>query len=472
MSESPLDKQPDEPQNKLPDQLLVKQSKSLMQRVIKGSVWTLGGYATSQIVRLGNNFLLARLLFPKAFGLMALVYTFITALQMFSDIGINLSIIQNKRGDDPKFLNTAWTVQVIRGLVLWICACLIAFPAASFYKEPMLQSLLPVVGFTTVIDGLVSTKMATANRQLLLKRLTLLDLGTQITAMVVTVVGAWIANRMNAPQNVAVWALVVGTFTSSIIRASLSHTVLEGVRNRFYWEKEAFNEIYRFGQWIFFSTVLTFFALQGNNLIVPGLLGVSFFGIFTQAQTLSRAANEVISVLGHRVLFASYSELARDRPERLHPVLRRSRIVLNGINLAACLFFIFLGKPLINFLYDSRYADAGWMLQILAVGTMVTVLGYTYMDVLMAQGRTYFMTLMLGIQVGIQFATIFGGYYLGGEFGAIVGIAATGWFLYPIQAFIFARLKLWQPEVDLPVIGIASIMAALVITEVLTNSGQ
>ena len=107
------------------------------------------------------------------------------------------------------------------------------------------------------------------------------------------------------------------------------------------------------------------------------------------------------------------------------------------------------------------------MLQILAVGAMVTVLGYTYMDVLMAQGRTYFMTLLMGIQVGIQLMTVFGGYYFGGEFGAIVGIAAVGWFMYPIQAFIFARLHLWQPELDLPILGIASVMGALVLTQVI-----
>jgi len=459
MTEGSVDKQPDD--------VLIKQSESLMKRVIRGSVWTLGGYAISQVVRLGNNFLLARLLFPKAFGLMALVYTFLIALQMFSDIGINLSIIQNKRGDDPKFLNTAWTMQFFRGLVLWIFACLIAIPAASFYKEPLLQVLLPVVGFATVIDGLLSTNIATANRQLSLKRLTLLDLSTQLIATFVTLAGAWIAHTAKAPQELAVWALVLGTFTGSIIRTSLSHTVMKGIRNRFDWEQEAVGEIFRFGQWIFFSTVLTFFALQGNNLIVPGLFGVGFFGIFTQAQTLSKAANEVIQTLCHRVLFASYSELARDRPERLRPVLRRSRLVLNGINLLGCLFFIFLGKPLINFLYDDRYADAGWMLQILAVGAMVTVLGYTYMDVLMAQGRTYVTTLLLGIQVGIQCMTVFGGHYFGGEFGAIVGIAAVGWFLYPVQAFTFARLHLWQPEIDLPILGIASVMAALVLTQVI-----
>jgi O-antigen/teichoic acid export membrane protein len=459
MTEGSVDKQPDE--------LLIKQSESLMKRVVKGSVWTLGGYGISQVVRLGNNFLLARLLFPKAFGLMALVYTFINSLEMLSDLGINVSIIQNERGGDPKFLNTAWTVQFIRGVILWICACLIAMPAAAFYKEPLLQYLLTAIGFTTVINGLVSTKMATANRQLSLKRLTMIDLGTQLIAMIVTVTGAWIAHVANAPEDTAVWSLVVGVFTASIIRTVLSHTALEGIPNHFDWDQEAFYEIYHFGKWIFFSTALTLFTIQGNNFIIAGLLGVSFFGIFTQAQTLSRAANELILVFGHRVLLPSYSELVRDRPERLRPVLRRSRIVLNGVNLLACSFFIFLGKPLINFLYDSRYADAGWMLQILAVGALVNVLGYTYMDVLMAQGRTSFLPLIQSIQVGIQLMAVFGGYHFGGQFGAIVGTAAVGWFLYPFQAVIFARLHLWQPEVDLPILGFASVLASLVLMQVI-----
>lgn len=114
---------------------------SLKSRAIRGSLWTLGGYGTSQLLRFASNLILTRLLFPEAFGLMSLVHIFLQGLEMFSDIGIAPNIIHSDRGDDPSFLNTAWTVQAIRGGGLWLLACAIAWPAARFYSEPMLVQL-------------------------------------------------------------------------------------------------------------------------------------------------------------------------------------------------------------------------------------------------------------------------------------------------------------------------------------------
>jgi O-antigen/teichoic acid export membrane protein len=109
---------------------------SIKKLAIRGAVWTIASYGTSQILRFGSNLILTRLFIPDVFGLMALVYVFISGLHLFSDIGIGTSIIQNKRGDDPVFLNTAWTMQVIRGVGLWICSFLIAWPVAAFYAKP------------------------------------------------------------------------------------------------------------------------------------------------------------------------------------------------------------------------------------------------------------------------------------------------------------------------------------------------
>src|SRR6476646_1258750 len=99
---------------------------SLRRRTFHGSVWTTSEYAIGVVLRLGGNLVLTRLLVPDMFGIMALVNTFLMGLQMFSDVGIGPSIIQNRRGDDPAFLNTAWTIQVMRGATLWIFSCLIA----------------------------------------------------------------------------------------------------------------------------------------------------------------------------------------------------------------------------------------------------------------------------------------------------------------------------------------------------------
>jgi O-antigen/teichoic acid export membrane protein len=104
---------------------------SLKTLAIRGAIWTIAGYGAGQLLRLGGNLVLTRLLEPKLFGLMTLVFVFITALHLFSDLGIGVSVIQNKRGDDPVFLNTAWTLQVVRGVFLWalrLVDCLACFP--------------------------------------------------------------------------------------------------------------------------------------------------------------------------------------------------------------------------------------------------------------------------------------------------------------------------------------------------------
>jgi O-antigen/teichoic acid export membrane protein len=277
------------------------------------------------------------------------------------------------------------------------------------------------------------------------------------------VVAAGAVFYIKAPENTAIWSLVIGGNLAIALRLVLSHTYLEGIRNRFCWDVESLQELRGFGQWIFISTLMTFFALQGNNLIIPKLLGFSFFGVFSIAQTLSRATIDVLNIVNDRVLFPSYSELIRERPERLYPALRRSRIVMNAMNLAISLIFVLFGKQIIHILYPKPdYVDAGWMLQILALGSLMTILGYSYMNVLPAQGKTFLMCIMMATQVSIQFASIFAGYYLGGAYGAVLGIAAVGWAFYPVQVVCFMRLKLWQPEVDIPFIALSCGTAALV----------
>lgn len=430
-----------------------KQSPSLKQRALRGSLWTLAGSQIGQVLRLGGNLILTRLLFPEAFGLMALVQAFIQGLEMFSDVGIAPSIIQNKRGNDPAFLNTAWTLQVCRGLTLWLCACLIAWPAARFYGEPLLMQLLPVVGLTSLIGGLNSTKLATSNRQLMLGRLTLIELGSYVLSVTVIIVWAWMYR--------SVWAIVGGGIVGTLAKMILSHIVLEGEQNRFHWEQEAFRELHRFGRWIFFSTALTFVAAQGDRLILGRLLDVRFLGVYGIAIMMNRVLSDTIQQTAHRVLFPSYTELLRERPERMYPTVRRCRLIMIALSWGASLFFIAFGKQLVSFLYDNRYADAGWMLQVLPIGTLVAVLGLTYDNILIAKGKTFANAAFLAIQVSLQVPAMFLGNHWGGQHGVIIGLVCVDWILYPVNAVFMAPLSLWQPEVDLPVIALAAGVSAI-----------
>src|SRR6185295_9921643 len=126
---------------------------SLKTQVLRGSAWTFAGYAGNQLVRLASSLILTRLLFPESFGVMSIVWAVMYGLDMLSDVGLGPAIIRDKRGEEPDFLNTAWTVQAMRGGILWAGSCVLAYPAALFYAEPSLAQLLPFGGLTSFIAG-------------------------------------------------------------------------------------------------------------------------------------------------------------------------------------------------------------------------------------------------------------------------------------------------------------------------------
>ena len=97
--------------------------RSLRERGLRAGAWVVGSQVLSQLLRLASNLLLTRFLLPEAFGLMAVITTL---LMLFSDIGSGTVIVQSRRGDDKTYLQTAWTLQVIRGIALWLVSILIA----------------------------------------------------------------------------------------------------------------------------------------------------------------------------------------------------------------------------------------------------------------------------------------------------------------------------------------------------------
>ncbi len=404
---------------------------SLRKLAIRGTVWTVASYGTSQILRLGSNLILTHLLFPKLFGLMALVYVFITGLHMFSDIGIGSSIIQNKRGDDPAFLNTAWTLQIIRGIGLWFCCVLIAWPVAKFYSEPQLLWLIPVVGLNTVISGFNSTALFTLNRHIAVGQLAIFELGGQIISIAVILVWAWFSPT--------IWALVVGSLVSSSIQMVWSHRLNPGSPSRFAWDKEATHDLFSFGRWIFISTIVTFFASQADRLILGKLLSLEILGVYGIALTFSEIPRNLILTLSSKVIFPVFSKFNHLPRETLRAKILHNRkpvLIAMAVGLTVLVSF---GDVLILSLYDRRYAPASWMLPLLALGIWPVVLSQTIESSLFAMGKPiyatfgYFLKFLL-IVFGIPL-----GFSIMGLPGAILLIALNDLPFYGVVTYGLCR---------------------------------
>jgi len=384
----------------------------------KAAVWTVLGFGTMQVLRFGSNLILARLLVPELFGLMALVNVFIMGLHMFSDVGIGPAIIQSKRGDDRDFLNTAWTLQIIRGLGLWLAALMIAWPVAVIYDHRLLW-LIPAVGLNELIAGFNSTAMVTLGRRLYRGRLVLVEVASY--ALSITVVIVWINAVPREERNV--WPLVVGSILASFIQLGFSHVLLPGFRNAICWDRTAIVELLHFGKWIFVGTLFTFLAGQADRLIV-GMLSLGELGIYHFGAMLATMPTLLMHALGGQLIFPLYSRLQQqgrgvgDAFARIHPVATGiAAILISGL--------IATGPALVRCLYPDRYQAAGWMVQVLAVGAWFQILEATGGTVLWALGQARPSAISNGVKVGALLVFVPLGYGLGNFPGMLCGFVAA-----------------------------------------------
>jgi O-antigen/teichoic acid export membrane protein len=411
----------------------------LRETIRRGAVWSLLGYGGVQGLRFAGNLVLTRLLFPEAFGLMALVNALLTGLQLFSDIGIGPSIIQSRYGAERAFLDTAWTVQIVRGLLLWLAACAAALPFAAFYGEPALGWILPVAGLTAVIAGFDSTRLFSLYRRVDLARVSLVEVSCQ--ALSVGVMVAW------ASRDRSIVALLAGGFASSLARLVLSHTVLPGHRNRLAFDRPAFGRMIRFGRWIFLSTVLTFLVGQSDRLIFGKLIPLSMLGVFGVGALIATLPSEVLSRLASSVLFPAFSSV-RNAGRDLGSVfarVRRPALVLAAWMIAGLAGG---GSVAVDLLYDQRYAEAGWIVQVVALGSWFAVLESTYGAGLLACGQAKWTAASGAGKLVGMLCLIPLGFYLGGFFGAVVGLAISEVARYAVSAWgaSTAGLKAWPHD--------------------------
>jgi O-antigen/teichoic acid export membrane protein len=396
----------------------------------RGSFWALAGFGGGQVLRFASNLILWRVLMPEAFGTMALVSSFLLGLQMFSDVGIGQSIIQNQRGEDPRFLDTAWTVQVVRGAALSSVAILLAWPLSRFYDMPELAWLVPAAGLTAVLSGLASTKIFTTTRAVSLRGRTIIDLVSQVVGFLAML--AW------ALVHPSVWALVGGGLVTTASRTAMSHFALPGRRDRFAWERESLDSLVHFGRWIFFSTLSTFVAMQSDRLIFGKLVPVATLGIYSIAQIWASAPS---GVLGHVIMSVIFPVLARLR-NRGQPIalpLRKLRmpVLIAAGFLVSCL--VAGGPALIATLYDERAADAGWMVQLLAAGIIFGVFENLNTQATLSLGRANWSAGSNAAKVLGMFVLIPLGWKLFEFPGAIAGFAASDALKYLVSSIGTAR---------------------------------
>lgn len=384
---------------------------------MRGSAWIFFGFGSGQFIRLAGNIVVTRLLAPEIFGVMALVWVMMFALEMLSDLGAGPAIVRHKRGEDPVFLNTAWTMQVGRGFCLATVAALLAWPMARLFDEPLLLQIIPVVGLTAVVDGFGTMKSHTATRHLALGRQTLIILVSQFVGVAVMLTGALLF--------ASIWALVAGTFATRVSRMVLAQILLPGVTNWFHWDKGAARELIGFGRWIMASSVLALISKQADKPVIALLDSMAVLGIYDRANRLSEPFNALNMQVSRKVAMPAMSKVHRDRPQGMQRTYYRARFALDAAFLPLLSALAVCAPIVVTILYDERYTAAGWMLQLLIIRAAFHCVVEPGRECLVAANRPEYALWMtigrtLGVVVGLPI-----GWYLAGLPGLIIAMTLS-----------------------------------------------
>ncbi len=421
-------------------------------RTRRGTLWAALDFGGNQMLRLASNLLLTRLLFPEAFGLMAIVQVFLTGLQMFSDAGVQSAIIQNRRGDDPAFLDTAWSVQILRGALLWGITFLVAGPVARLYDAPLLAEMLPWMGLSLFLHGFTPTAVHSANRHLQLGRLTLISLGTFSLQILAACLLAWYLQ--------SVWALVIAANLRVVAGLAAHWRLLPDARNRFRIEREALGSLFHFGKYIFLSTAAGFIVAQSDRAILGLHVSMAELGIYNIGFFMATMPRNFASSLQTKIIFPLYRLQPLDESPANRARIFRARRLLAVAMVTTALLLSAFGPLLVNLLYDARYAAAGPMITLFSLSLVPLITLTTTGPMLLAMGDSRRVLISQVLTAVLQTGFLILGIHSFGIAGAILAPGLACLLAAPLRMAYARRYRAWDPLQDFGITSLG-LLAAL-----------
>jgi O-antigen/teichoic acid export membrane protein len=422
----------------------------LSRLALRGGLFIIVGHLGGEGLRFASNLLLTRLLFPEAFGLMAIANAVLQGARMLSDVGILGSIVQHPRGEEPAFVNTAWTIQVLRGFVICALLAALAGPLAALFAKPEAAGLIRLAALSAAIEGFSSTAGFSLVRQVRPGRKIAADLAARAIGIAATVVLA-LAWR-------SVWVLAAGAVIGTLAHVALSFRVLPGYTNRFQYDREAASAISGFGRWVMVASLMTFLLNQGDRVVLGTFVSSSDLGVYAIAAFLAFAIPEGAQGIVGYVLQPVYARLRDSDGAAQRRQIFRSRVGLLAITVPPLWAFAIFGDVLVSRLYDPRYVEAGWMVRLLAIAMIPVLISYSSERVLLARGDSLGHMKLQAAQALLLLGGIAcGAVLLGGVRGVVLGTIAGRAAGYLPLALLLRPTGTWLPTLDLAVCGASAL---------------
>lgn len=296
--------------------------------LVRGAIWMIAMRWMMRGMGLFSTVVLARLLTPDDFGVVAIALIMVGLLETIAYLGVDLSLIKDQHAGRDDF-DTAWSVQLIQGamisLLLLVCAPL----TAAYFNEPRAVAVILWLAVRPIIDGLVNIGLVALRKDLNFALEFRFHVATKLVGVVIQIGAALVFRNY--------WALVVGMIASSVTTVAMSY-LLHPYRPRFTLTQAA--KIWSFSQWLLVARVGSFFNRRADEFVVGNLLGTGAMGGYHVAYELASTPTSEIIMPMRRALFPALSRVAQDAvlyPRMVIDTLRSSAVICFGLGVGlAC----------------------------------------------------------------------------------------------------------------------------------------
>jgi lipopolysaccharide exporter len=349
----------------------------LSKRVIRGGVWVFALRTINRGLRFIRTIILARLLLPEDFGLLGVAMLSISVLEAFSQTGFQTALIQ-KKDNVESYLDTAWSVSVIRGIVLFLILFFAAPTAAYFFRSDQITGIVRVIAISTLLSGFRNIGMVFFQKDLRFNKIFPYELSATVVDLGVAITLAFILRN--------VWALVWAGLCTSLVRLIMSYIVQE-YRPHFTFNNSAFRGLFGFSKWIVGSSILVFVITHGDDIFVGKIIGISALGLYQMAYLISNLpATEITHVIS-QVTFPAYSKL-QDNSIKLRDAYLKVLHITAFISIAAAIGIFTFSSDFTQIFLGERWIPIVPIINILVFAGLVRSVAATAGYVFYAVGKS------------------------------------------------------------------------------------
>ncbi len=399
----------------------------MKEKIAKGVAWLVGAKLVVNLIAFISTLLMARLLTPEDFGLVALATTMLLIISSFTEISVGAALIHHKEPTDEHF-HTSWTLNLSRSLIVGTLFGLSAPFAAKVYDDPRLIPIMLALSISSIIVGLQNPKIALLTRSLVFKQDFFLSVLPKISGFVISIAIAYIYKSY--------WALIFGSLASQIVSVLVSYVIIP-YRPRFLVIHA--RELFQFSIWIMLSKIVTTLNWKFDHLLVGSYLGSGALGQYSVGDNLAAmATREAIGPL-ETTLFPAFARIAQDT-SRLKVAYRKVQSLLTAVALPVGVGTALLAQPLVLVGMGEKWLPVVSIIQVMSCVFALLTLASPVDALAMGKGQTKLLFHRDLILLCIRIPIIVVGMLFAGLPGVIYGRALTAPITISLNMYLVRRL--------------------------------